>query len=181
MILSANEKMGTELERAKRAKKKLIERAVPALPVFEDLMPRHPPAETPVIVSAETDFYAKYLYPEEMLDSPDYWDNEFSYFGQVQVPTTGTPPTPEEPWYKRIISAATAAYQLKQQLALQKELNRLNIERAKAGLPSISAKEYVEQIAPTARVIVEPESGLKNMLIIGGIGLAALILLGRKR
>lgn len=185
MILSANEEMKTDLERTKRAKNKLIKRAVSALPVSKDLMPRHPPAETPVIVSAETDFYAEYLYPEEMVDSPDYWDNEFSYFGQVQVSTTGTPPTPDEPWYKKIISAVTAAYQMKQQLALQKELNRLNIERAKAGLPPISAKEYVEQTAPTARVVVEPESGLKNMLIIGGIGLAAIVLfpqlLGRKR
>lgn len=78
--------------------------------------------------------------------------------------------TQTDPWGKwaDLIGVGVTAYN-------QQQLLEVNVERAKQGLPPISASE----IAPTVNVGISPE--IKQLLIMGGVGLLLLFLLTRKK
>lgn len=138
--------------------------AVPA----EALMP----AETKPIESV----YIPYGFPEELVDSPKVWEEENYYFGQTPP---STPAPAEKPsWWQNLIQTAVPAYlQYKQ----QREFQKLNIERARQGLPPISVEEYRAMTPPAATVEVGMSPQTRNMLLLGGLGLGALLLFTMKR
>jgi hypothetical protein len=72
-----------------------------------------------------------------------------------------------DPWYAQFVDLAKQALTLQQ----MRELQRLNLERARQGLPPIDTSRY----APQVNVGVAPDTQ-RLLLIGGGLLLAALLL-----
>lgn len=92
-------------------------------------------------------------------------------------PSTVPPATGQRPWYESLIEqigpVAASIY-------AQRELARLNRERARAGQPLITAEEFTRTYQPpVARVEIAPQIGpLLPLLAVGGI---VLFLMMRRR
>lgn len=61
----------------------------------------------------------------------------------------------------------------------QKELNDINLERAKRGQAPLDVQMYKAQAAPRVNVALAPDQ--EKLLIYGGIGLLAIMFLSRKK
>lgn len=123
-----------------------------------------PPAKPPFPVAERL-----YVYPEENMDDARHWDREYGYFGQTS-PEAPAAPAPT-PWYAAPLAFAMQLYQ-------QRQMAKVQQERARAGLPPLTPEQYRAQYQPpiaTAEVGLAPQT--RNLLIYGGIGLAALLLL----
>lgn len=90
-----------------------------------------------------------------------------------------TQSAPSVPWYEKIVSAvapvATAALSIVQ----QSQIAKTNRERLRRGLPAIPPEQYQQYLAPAARAEVGLSPATRNLLLYGGLGLAALLVLPR--
>lgn len=88
-----------------------------------------------------------------------------------------TPSSTGTPWYANILAQGLSLYQ-------QVELQKTNLDRAKQGLPPLTAAQYGATI-PTAQVQVGLSSGTKTALYLGAGGVLliglAIVLKKRKR
>lgn len=101
-------------------------------------------------------------------DNHEYWASESAYngnLGAVEVTPTNT-----SPWYSTLITGAL-------NLAQAKMLMNHNDQRAQAGLPPISAESFAQSQIPPAQAQVGLDAKTRNILIYGGLGLGALLLL----
>jgi hypothetical protein len=114
-----------------------------------------------------------YTFAAEAVDDPAYWASEGSYFGQAPAVSAPTP------WYQKITEAlapiATTAMTVYQQSLLQ----RMQRKRIEQGLPPIPPEEYRAALGPTASAEVGLAPATRNLLLYGGLGLAALLILPR--
>ena len=116
---------------------------------------------------------AAYTLGPQYVDSPSRWLSEYGYLSGLA--NDQATPTAEKPWYQSavetLVPAATAIY-------TQRELNKLNIERARQGLAPISASEFARTYQPpVARVQVEPGSQARNLLLWAALGIGGLVAL----
>ena len=120
-------------------------------------------------------------YKAEMTDRPDYWSSERGYFSQVPAiaPTATKPPPSQTPWYQRLTEAlapiATTALNVYQQA----QLDKMNRKRLEQGLDPISAAQYRAATGPTVSAEVGLAPATRNLLLWGGLGLAAVLILPR--
>lgn len=87
----------------------------------------------------------------------------------------------EKAWYETLLDTVTETagkiLPIYYQSKAQKELIELNADRAKQGLPPIDSS----QVAPTIRTQVGMDPAMLNMLVLGGVGIAIFMAMGRKR
>jgi len=116
-----------------------------------------------------------YTFAPEAMDDPAYWSSEGSYFGQAPSAPAPAP----VPWYQKLTEAitplATTALTVYQQSLLQ----RMQRKRIEQGLPPIPPEEYRAALGPTASAEVGLAPATRNLLLYGGLGLAALLVLPR--
>lgn len=168
---------------SRRKKKRAVVAVSGKLPVVA----KTPVTETkPVNSTAVSEgFTAHYLYPVELVDSPEAWESENYYFGETPtlymgaaVPVEIGAKAKEPAWYEKLLTAATGIYQQKQAL---KQARAENIERARAGLPPVSTAEIKRQYAPQASVEVGLSPQIRNMLVLGGLGVGSFLVINMMR
>lgn len=171
--------------RAKRTAKKAV-----AVKAVAGKAAKAIPAVTPVTtappVSNEVEgFTARYLYPEELIDSPEAWESENFYFGETPtlymgaaLPVDIGAKAKEPSWFEKLFTTAAGIYQQKQAL---KQAREENVMRAQQGLPPVSTAEIKRQFAPQAAVEVGLSPQIRNMLVIGGLGLGAFMVVNMLR
>lgn len=91
-------------------------------------------------------------------------------FGQVPQPTTTAAPTAEPSWWEKALDAAADIGQAYFGYQAQKDVLKIQRERAVQGLPPIQTEAY----APTIRHAVDIPPELKQ----GAMGVGTLALLG---
>lgn len=89
------------------------------------------------------------------------------------IPSTTTPPYSSGD-SSSLWSSITGAFQSIGTALNTYQINQANIVRAQQGLPPITSAD----VAPTVNVGIDPQ--LKTALIIGAIGLGAILLLSRR-
>jgi hypothetical protein len=86
-------------------------------------------------------------------------------------------PAPSAPWYQQITQAlapiATTALSVYQ----QSRIDRMNRQRLAQGLAPISPEQYRAAVGPTASAEVGISAPTRNLLLYGGLGLAAILIL----
>jgi hypothetical protein len=145
---------------------------------------------------AENAVKDRYLSPTLFTDSPGYWETEPAYFDGVpdNVTNMGMEPgedylvdvdtaSTDKPWYEKSIEKAVEIWgTVEAQKSAQKQADKLqaeNLRRARMGLPMISGQQYGAMRPPAATVAFGLSPDVKNMLLFGGLGLGALLLLPR--
>ena len=88
---------------------------------------------------------------------------------ETNIPT-GAAATQEVPWYGNVMTALTSAYQ-------QREINKINLERAKRGLDPLPASAT----ATSVNVGLPPEQMRQIMILGGGLLLVLAVAMLRKR
>lgn len=93
--------------------------------------------------------------------------------------TTFQPATPPKKagWLDNLLSFAPQMFMGYTQLSMQRQIAKINLERLRQGLPPLSPTQtetYVQR--PGVSVGLSPAT--RNMVIIGGVGLGAILLLG---
>jgi len=118
----------------------------------------------------------------DSINTPGFPGSSTMYgrLGYTGAPTAATvPAAPVVPWYTKIVSAlapvGTAALSVYQQARIDK----MNRERLRAGQPPIPPEQYRQYIGPTATAEIGLSPATRNMLLFGGLGLAAVLLLPR--
>jgi hypothetical protein len=76
------------------------------------------------------------------------------------------------PWYQSLVQAVVPAAA---NIYAQKQLTDLNIQRARSGLPMLTASQYSQYQVPT--VTVGPSSSAQKWMMYGAIGVGGLVLL----
>lgn len=122
---------------------------------------------------ASTIAVERQMYKQEMSDNPDFWNSEYGYLGEMAADASATPP--EKPWYDKMVSIYGAYQAQRTAQKMQDQLARENVARASRGAPSISMDDYARYASPQVNVGISPM--VQNILIYGGIGLAAVLLL----
>jgi hypothetical protein len=101
-------------------------------------------------------------------------------YGGIGVPATTT--TEERPWYLEALDFAKEAVPAYLAYDAQKDLMDLNMERAKQGLdpidPGLTAPQVTlqHQLPPETRGLIDQMKMGGNILLWGGLGLAAFFL-----
>lgn len=119
----------------------------------------------------EEEFSPPYLYPVEMIDSPDAWGNENFYFGQAPAVA------PDKPWYEKLVDIYGLVRGQKEADKLRKE----NIARMRRGQPVMSVDDWRAITPPSASVEFGLTPQIRNILIFGAIGLGAVFLLSQRK
>lgn len=91
--------------------------------------------------------------------------------------TASTAPAPQS-WIdniKQLVTGAAQIYLTKEQLDQQKKITDMQLSRAQQGLPPLNINPAQYGLTPTVSVGMTEET--KNMLLIGGLGLGAFLLL----
>lgn len=83
--------------------------------------------------------------------------------------TTDSSGTSTPSWLQNLVTGATQFVVGQQQMSALNQLNQINMQRAAAGLPPLPASTLVQ---PGVQVGLSPD--LQNMLLFGGLGIAAL-------
>lgn len=76
------------------------------------------------------------------------------------------------PWYQQLVSIYGAVQGQRQADKLQKE----NLERMRQGLPVLNVQQWADSQPPAATIRHEVDSGTKQLLLYGGLGLGAILL-----
>ena len=122
--------------------------------------------------------YRRYPYYKPLGARSPRRGMRFGYVPNVPAAVVSTA-APAVPWYEKIVSAiapvATAAVSVVQQAQIAKT----NRERLRRGLPAIPPEQYQQYLAPAARAEVGLSPATRNMLLYGGLGLVALLVLPR--
>jgi len=116
----------------------------------------------------------KSMYKAELFDNPDFWNSEYGFLNEDSGGDAAAKP-PEKPWYEKLVSVYGAYQAQRTAQKLQEQLARENAARASAGKPPINMDQYAKYAAPQVNVGLSPT--VQNILIYGGIGLAAVLLL----
>lgn len=123
------------------------------------------------VSTAVEEFTPYYLAPVEMVDDPSAWDSEEYYFGQAPAVS------PEKPWYEKLIDIYGVIQARKEAQRFREE----NLKRLRAGQPPLSVEAYKSISPPAATVEVGLSPQVKNMLLIGSLGLGSLLLFNMLR
>lgn len=103
--------------------------------------------------------------------------NVLTHSGLGDNNSLSAPSESKPKWYESLV-AIYGAYQGQRAAdRLQKE----NLERMRQGMPPLSVEQYVSTQPPTAKIRHELDEKTKNMMIYGGIGLGAILLLTMMR
>jgi hypothetical protein len=128
-------------------------------------------------------FTAHYGYPVELIDNPEAWESENFYFGETPTLYMGaTAPAKEPSWFEKyIVPVVQTSVALKQQKQALKLAQQENVTRAQQGLPPLSTTEIKRQFAPQAGVEVSLSPQIRNMLLFGGLGVGAFLVINMMR
>lgn len=118
-----------------------------------------------------TESEAAYINARDWTDSPRRWQSEYGWLSGLSESTA----QPQKPWYQALVESigptAAAVY-------MQRELNKLNVERTRQGLPPITSAEFSRSYQPPiARVEVDPGAQGRNLFLWAALGLSALVAL----
>ncbi len=115
------------------------------------------------------------LYKQELHDDPDFWGSEYGFLGDSAADAAATPPA--KTWYENLIDIY-GAYKA-QDIALKNQdmLAKENAARVSRGQQAVDMSTYMQRTAPQVNVGLSPM--VTNILIYGGLGLAAILLIPR--
>lgn len=94
--------------------------------------------------------------------------------------TTFQPATPPKTGFAAFIENLPQLFMGYTQVSLAKKIANINLERARQGLPPLDTGQ-VQAMAPRPGVAVGLSPDVKRIIIIGGVGIGALILFGMMR
>lgn len=134
-----------------------------------------------------------YLFPEGGSDNPHQWSSEAGYFKglgedageSVTMTPTGAPSSSQASnaaatssggFFQSFANAAQQLLPVAANVYAQKKFTDLNLARAQAGQPLVSAAQF-QQMYPTATVAVGPNETAKKLLMWGAIGIGGLVAL----
>lgn len=134
-------------------------------------------------------------YNRELIDDPAFWDSDEAYLGDLveEPPADPAASVSSGGWMdtfakslQQLIPAYSQYKIASNQADLAKQLNEINLQRAKIGQPPLNTQQYAQQmVLPQAGVQVGVSPQVSTMLkwgaIIAGIGFGAYLLLGTNR
>jgi len=88
-----------------------------------------------------------------------------------------TPPAP--PWYQKVAEALAPAVATGLTLYQKAQIDKLNRKRLAQGLEPIPPEKYREALGPAVTAEVGLSPATRNMLLIGALGLGAVLVLPR--
>ena len=94
--------------------------------------------------------------------------------------TTFQPGTPAKTGFASFIENLPNLFLGFTQVTLAQKIAKINLERVRQGLPPLDASQTAA-IAPRPGVAVGLSPDVKNIIVIGGLGIGALILFGMMR
>ena len=113
------------------------------------------------------------LYKQGMSDNSDFWNSEYGYLGDMAADAAAKPP--EKAWYEKLVDVYGAYQAQRTAQKMQDQLARENFNRTSKGQQPLDMDSYARYASPQINVGVSPM--VQNMLIYGGLGLAAILLL----
>lgn len=122
---------------------------------------------------ASTIAVEKSLYKQGMIDNPDFWNSEYAYLGNMAADAAVKPP--EKLWYEKLVDVYGAYQAQRTAQKMQDQLARENFSRTSKGQPPLDMDSYARYASPQINVGISPM--VQNMLIYGGLGLAAILLI----
>lgn len=99
-------------------------------------------------------------------------------YGRLSAAETVAPAT-SQPWYEKLVSAITPIASTALNVYQQSRIDRMNRQRIAQGLAPIAPEQYRAALGPTATAEVGIAPATRNMLLYGGLGLAAILILPR--
>lgn len=125
--------------------------------------------------------WLKTRQPRVYADVTTKWADlpQLSGIGAISDPFAATPSGPASPGIvntlQSLVTTASQIYLTKQQLDAQRDITRMQLDRASRGLAPLDIDPYQYGLAPTARVGLTGDTS--RLLLIGGGILAAVFLL----
>lgn len=102
----------------------------------------------------------------------------FGYVPNVPAPVVSAA-TKAPSFFEKLVSAVTPIATTAVSVYQQSRIDRMNRQRLAKGLPAIPPEQYRQYMAPTATAEIGLSPATRNLLIYGGLGLAALLILPR--
>jgi len=123
--------------------------------------------------------YRRYAYHKPLLGARSTRRGfGLGYTPNVPAPVVSAT-TKAVPWYEKIVSTLTPVATAALSVYQQSRFDKMNRQRISQGLAPIPIDQYRAAMAPTATAEIGLSPATRNMLLYGGLGLAALLVLPR--